>query len=482
MTTFCASDGFLVGSTVEYLSTSYQQWIPATVIRRHHNGTYDLDCRAAVSPEKLREVSRPPSGYLHKQKQQQQQQKKTQQLYSEQSEEQHCQQMQQHVFQEAGQQMPTLLQSKRRIQHPEKEQLAKVMVCSTTNISSATPNAAGSVSDMLARMPEEAAKMAKEAGALADTFLQEAWQLMQQQSFPALGQLMTQSNICLKQPMAKLNIHVGCAHDIGRRPTMEDEFVFLDEATCHNHSAFIAVYDGHGGRACVDLVKSQLHRFFLGYLRAAPKNVSQAFHGAFRATDEIVEAQRELSSGCTACCCFLRDEGFATMIHTAHVGDARAVLCRGGLAKRLTCMSDHKPTDPTEAKRIMTAGGAVINGRVNGILAVARALGDHCLKAPHLPNDAVSNVPHITSTQLEHQDEFIIVACDGLWDVMTDQEAVTFARTSHQQLLRARPSPAQVASLPNMVAKMLVKEALDRGTSDNVTCSVIYPRDLESLL
>merc|ERR550514_1084494 len=125
-------------------------------------------------------------------------------------------------------------------------------------------------------------------------------------------------------------------------------------------------------------------------------------------------------SGCTACCCLLDERS----IYTAHLGDARAVICRSGLAVRLTSMSDHKATDHAEAQRVVDAGGSILNERVNGMLAISRAFGDHEMKKPKLPQDVVSNVPDITSTELTEQELFIIVACDGLWDVMSDQDAV----------------------------------------------------------
>merc|ERR1719450_684908 len=130
------------------------------------------------------------------------------------------------------------------------------------------------------------------------------------------------------------------------------------------------------------------------------------------------------TSGCTACCCLLQEERHARVIYTAHLGDSRAVMSRGGSATRLTSMTDHKATDPLEAKRVIEAGGQIFNERVNGMLAMTRALGDQMLKMPTLPNDVVSNVPDITSTDLTSQDRFVICACDGLFDVVSDQEAI----------------------------------------------------------
>lgn len=94
------------------------------------------------------------------------------------------------------------------------------------------------------------------------------------------------------------------------------------------------------------------------------------------------------------------------VLYTANAGDARAVLCRGGRAVRLTY--DHKGSDKQEAKRIMDAGGFVMSGRVNGVLAVTRSLGDSSMK------DFVVGSPYTTETELGDDDEFLILACDGV--------------------------------------------------------------------
>ena len=89
-----------------------------------------------------------------------------------------------------------------------------------------------------------------------------------------------------------------------------------------------------------------------------------------------------------------------------NAGDARAVLCRGGRAVRLTY--DHKGIDKQEAKRIMDAGGFVMSGRVNGVLSVTRSLGDSSMK------DFVVGAPYTTETELSEEDQFLIMACDGV--------------------------------------------------------------------
>ncbi|CAK9081848.1 Protein phosphatase 2C homolog 1 (PP2C-1) [Durusdinium trenchii] len=196
---------------------------------------------------------------------------------------------------------------------------------------------------------------------------------------------------------------VGWAEDQGRRAEMEDGFVFVDQFGGQQRSAFFAVYDGHGGRPVVDFVTRELHENLYKELRRTG-SPADALLQAFRLTDEDMLRRKITSSGCTACCCLLQDEARGRVIYTAHLGDSRAVLARSGSATRMTSMTDHKATDPLEAKRVIEAGGQIINDRVNGMLAMTRALGDHMLKMPMLANDVVSNVPDITSTDVTKQE------------------------------------------------------------------------------
>lgn len=138
------------------------------------------------------------------------------------------------------------------------------------------------------------------------------------------------------------------------------------------------------------------------------------------------------------------------VLYSANAGDARGVLCRAGKAVRLTY--DHKGSDKQEAKRIMDAGGFVMSGRVNGVLAVTRSLGDSSMK------EFVVGAPYTTETELCEEDEFLILACDGLWDVINDQNAIELVRDVED---------AQVAS------QKLLKYALSNHTTDNVTVIVV---------
>lgn len=138
------------------------------------------------------------------------------------------------------------------------------------------------------------------------------------------------------------------------------------------------------------------------------------------------------------------------VLYTANVGDARAVLSRKGHAVRLTY--DHKASDSQEAKRITDAGGFVMNNRVNAVLAVTRSLGDSAMK------EFVVGAPYTTETTLTDEDRFLIVACDGLWDVTDDQDAVDLVDGIKD---------------PKEAAKRLLQHALSNFSTDNTSVMVV---------
>jgi len=237
------------------------------------------------------------------------------------------------------------------------------------------------------------------------------------------------------------------------------------------------LYDGHGGRATVDFVVKVLHMNLEQHMRVNPDvSLLEAYKNAYKATDGQLRRQNILRSGSTAVTCVIRgDDDGKKMLYTGNVGDSRAVLCRAGKAIRLT--KDHKASLAEEAKRITDAGGFIgRNKRVNGVLAITRALGDHMLKE----NDIVSAEPHVVATELCQDDSFLLLACDGVWDVMTDQEAVDFVagkfRTSRELAEEQRSPddpPLNLNELAEHACRALVREALDRRSLDNVTAMLV---------
>lgn len=255
---------------------------------------------------------------------------------------------------------------------------------------------------------------------------------------------------------------------------MEDDDIIVDGFGGNDNQAFFGLYDGHGGRATVDFIVKALHVNLACLLKQQPPNtpIADLWKSCYLATDGQLRRRNILRSGSTSVTCMLRKEHGKRILYTANVGDSRAVLVRDGKAIRLTV--DHKASDPQEEKRIKDAGGFIARERVNGVLAVSRALGDHMFKE----NDIVSAVPYCATTELRREDSYLLLACDGVWDVITDQEAADFVlkkKADYSEEAGGLESNRglECNTVLTRVAKALAKEALDRRSLDNITVMVI---------
>lgn len=156
---------------------------------------------------------------------------------------------------------------------------------------------------------------------------------------------------------------------------------------------------------------------------------AEALKKGFLSTDRAILADRRFNedpSGCTATVNLITGDG---RIFCANAGDSRTVLGIKGTAKPLSF--DHKPQNDEEKARICAAGGFVDFGRVNGNLALSRAIGDFEFKKnKDLPAEQqiVTADPDVTEHQITEDDEFLVVACDGIWDCKSSQEVVEFVR------------------------------------------------------
>ena len=137
-----------------------------------------------------------------------------------------------------------------------------------------------------------------------------------------------------------------------------------------------------------------------------------------------------------------------THIYCGNAGDARCVISQGGTAVDLS--EDHKPDLPSERSRVLQAGHMVEDGRVDGIIAISRAIGDWEYKSATLEpaKMAVSAFPEVRSYEINPQLDFIITACDGIWDCMTSQQAVDFVGTAKEKQSTYTPqrSPTKTSS------------------------------------
>ncbi|VDD88401.1 unnamed protein product [Enterobius vermicularis] len=222
---------------------------------------------------------------------------------------------------------------------------------------------------------------------------------------------------------------VGSSCMQGWRINMEDAHTHLLAVPDDNKAAFFAVYDGHGGSKVSQYAGIHLHKLIVTKCFSVEGNIEEGIKQGFLAIDEKMKADETMKddvSGATAVVVIIKEN----KIYCGNVGDSRAVACVSGVAKPLSF--DHKPANDDESRRINAAGGWVEFNRVNGNLALSRALGDFAFKCnlEKSPEEQiVTACPDVTVEELTPDHEFIILACDGIWDVMSNQEVVDFCRT-----------------------------------------------------
>ncbi|KAK7411897.1 hypothetical protein VNO78_03340 [Psophocarpus tetragonolobus] len=302
----------------------------------------------------------------------------------------------------------------------------------------------------------------------------------------------------------------GCSSVCGKRDEMEDAFAVkpllfqvtskmmmddhVSENSTHSPAHFFGVYDGHGGIQVANYCREHLHSVLVDEIEAAQTSFGgkngrnnwedqwkKAFSNCFHKVDDevggigegngaSVEPLASETVGSTAVVAILTQND----IIVANCGDSRAVLCRGKEALPLS--DDHKPNREDEWERIEAAGGRVIqwNGyRVLGVLAVSRSIGDRYLKPWVIPE------PGVKCVLRDKTDECLILASDGLWDVITNEEACDIARK--RILLWHKKNGNNVASelgrgadpAAQYAAEYLSKLALQRGSKDNISVIVI---------
>ena len=327
------------------------------------------------------------------------------------------------------------------------------------------------------------------------------------------------NNLAQEQPKAALKpparVLFGVYEAQGQRPYMEDRYAIISDwkfecagkmsqNNYYNNNngqrqqqmisdkQYIGVYDGHNGDWAASYAKEKMHTHLEkcacianGISPDASQQELEQFELGVKNSlirsfidldEEILDGTKALNrrDGSTASV-VLR---VANHLFVAHAGDTRIVMGKRAMglhdvrARALT--EDHKPSLPRERKRVYDEGGRVEfcgcwrviaenRGRnVRAALAVSRAIGDIDFKRPE--NKGVTATPDVARITLDNEVENVIVATDGLWDVIGDQDAVRLC----QSVLRGRFSEDACRE----AAEALTQEALERGSSDNVTVVV----------
>ncbi|RVW15844.1 Protein kinase and PP2C-like domain-containing protein [Vitis vinifera] len=255
----------------------------------------------------------------------------------------------------------------------------------------------------------------------------------------------------------------------GRRETMEDTHFLMPNMFNEEDIHVFGIFDGHRGAAAAEFSARALP----GYLKTLGSRSSpaDALLEAFVKTDVAFRneldscrkskgvIQKDWHPGCTAVAALI----VRNKLFVANAGDCRTILCRAGCAFALS--KDHVASCLEERERVTNAGGQVKwqvdTWRVGpAALQVTRSIGDDDLKP------AVTAEPEITETILSVEDEFLVMASDGLWDVVSNAEVVSIIRDTVKE--------------PGMCSKRLATEAAERGSKDNITVIVIFLRPVST--
>lgn len=269
----------------------------------------------------------------------------------------------------------------------------------------------------------------------------------------------------------------GLATMQGWRTGMEDAHVAqINPKGLPQGCSLFAVFDGHGGRLAADLAAEGITKELAAVMKSDvfpggkaegsdPNKIGRAMRDAFMNLDLNIrktfdESYGSDKSGCTAITALVTP----THVIVANSGDSRSIMAKNG--RTIEMSFDHKPFNAEERKRIQEAGGLVRSNRVNGDLAVSRALGDFSYKArADLPAEKqqVSAEPEIEVQKIEKTEEFLVLACDGIWDVMSNDEICAYIR----QLMNNGETNLK------LIAEEILDNCLRAGSRDNMSVVIV---------
>lgn len=251
----------------------------------------------------------------------------------------------------------------------------------------------------------------------------------------------------------------------GIRPTMEDRHIhlpyvdyLLDRKNTNEPVSFYAVYDGHGGTHVAQYVEDVLHYNVMKH-DSFEENTRRTLAAVYLRTQEDFKEYTERlclpnTAGATSVTILFKGK----KMYVAWAGDSLACMFKKD-GSNVELVDPHKPTKESEKIRIEKLGGFINdeNGvmRVNGVVAVSRAFGN-------LRHRVIIPEADVREFTLTGDEEYIVLACDGLWDVMTPSQVRRFVRKTLKKNKNSTKG----------MAEALVDESLRLGSTDNV--SVIF--------
>lgn len=257
----------------------------------------------------------------------------------------------------------------------------------------------------------------------------------------------------------------------GERTSNEDNHNIIHELHSNDENTarvnYYGVYDGHGGKFVSNFLSENIPHFFISNKVTYPLDIDYV-NTVYDKIQSILFTKyenmaTECGSTCLIVCQFKDTISGQEYVNIMNTGDSRCVLCRNNVGIPLT--RDHKPDWPDEMNRITKLGGEVKKDgntfRIND-LSVSRAFGDK------EASKFVTHRPDLYKYKLTKKDKFIIIACDGLWDVVSSQDAVNIV------LKNCYDTDMKRINKKVNIARKLAETAIELESGDNVTCIVVF--------
>ena len=263
--------------------------------------------------------------------------------------------------------------------------------------------------------------------------------------------------------------------------------IILDGVNDSN-TFFFAVYDGHGGNGCSLYLKEKLHHFIKNFTKESLNEAINTVEEKFM-SEEALDEKGEIKDSSGSC-------GIMALIQKnkliiANVGDSRLVLFKKNSLYFST--EDHKPGSPSEKTRIEKGGGMVYqtpsliplhqNGKeieppwrvLPGRLSVSRTFGDVEAKNEKLGGmkNVVVALPDITEIELDEDFNFMVLGCDGIFDVLSNEEILECVKIVLKEKEINDLNNVNISELCGYIADMIIKSSLAKDSYDNVSCIVV---------
>jgi len=263
----------------------------------------------------------------------------------------------------------------------------------------------------------------------------------------------------------KFKLESATARLQGGRPYQADTFDVYDDLFDKERYAMYSVFDGHVTSKYADYASKTLPQIISESLEFAKGNYKTALAEAFLIEDGALKRDESSDKGGTTATVALVTPD---RLYVANVGNSRCIMGRQFLNdyETLRCTKDHLVKDPCEFQRIQKSGGVVVAGRVASeeySVAVSHALGDFDLKEPETKSDLISAIPFVSDFHLSRRVQFLVLATDGLWERMTDNEVLDY-------ILRRKEKGQTL----QQITEALAKRAASQPNSDNVTIILVW--------